>query len=93
VVAEEEEEDAAVPMVVEEMQIITATATCLAPIVQEAVAVVVMREAFQHQKLPQKTRMPVMACVMRYVEDGVFFLCYAVLKVQRTKQRVGYRSE
>jgi hypothetical protein len=85
VVAEEEEEGAAVPMVVEETQItITATATCLAPIVQEAV-VVGIREAFQGLKLPQKTRMPVTVCVMRYVEEGLF-LCYAV--VQRTKQRL-----
>jgi hypothetical protein len=82
VVAEEEEEEgAAVPMVVEETQItITATATCLAPIVQEAV-VVGIREAFQGLKLPQKTRMPVMVCVMRYVEDGVFpALCCSAAK-------------
>ena len=76
-VVAEEEEGAAVPMVVEETQI-TITATCLAPIVQEAVAVGT-REAFQRQKLPQKTRMPVMVCVMRYVEDGVFPVLCAIL--------------
>jgi hypothetical protein len=64
-----EEEDAAVPMVVpEEMPTPTTTAiTCIAPTVGEAV-VVGMREVFRCLKLQQKTLMPLMECVMRYVD-------------------------
>jgi hypothetical protein len=90
VVAEEEEEDAAVPtrMVPEEIQT-PITITCIAPTVGE-VAVVGMREVFRRLRL--KTLMPVMVCVTRYVDtaavsmDDGEFSCTLV-------QRVRYRCE